>query len=312
MDPVVSVHKDFNLPDADVIIQSSDKIQFHLHRKELAAHKEAFPEAGFGIAGETVLLKEPASVLEVLFRFIYPNLDHDQASLQLRGGKLDQLVVEIDKAAQKYEVADAKLSCKEALSRLATDKKYAIDVFIYCRSQSEEYGGILNAAASKLASSCDAFEVAERLPDKDALIWLKYHKQRHDKIFKAAEDWLDRALASNYCVERYKTGFSSDGICDPCHACLSLWLRKIKINDRTGGASALRTSLQPQNISYYPNYIKHGPHNRSKHCGCETEKDPPRCQFVYKLAELCTEGLNQVWSYTGFLAELGASVPQPQ
>ncbi|KAF9560255.1 hypothetical protein CPC08DRAFT_804988 [Agrocybe pediades] len=104
---------------ADIIVQSSDGVQFHLHRRYLEVNTGALPgvdsdsavelQSGENInegAGDVVIyLPEPASVLEVVFEFVYPR-KHVTMFDQRSGawGETKVPVLPIAEAAEKYKV----------------------------------------------------------------------------------------------------------------------------------------------------------------------------------------------------------------
>jgi len=102
-------HRTVNASDADVVFQSSDGIQFHLHRKNLEANTGAFPGPEFQIQGEVTNLAEPASVLQILFKFLYPRRHPDLEDLDF------SMVAEVAEAAEKYEVFPAINTCNTRL-----------------------------------------------------------------------------------------------------------------------------------------------------------------------------------------------------
>jgi len=91
--------------DADVVFQSSDGVQFHLHRKNLEAVAGAFPGPEFETNGEIANLAEPADVLQILFKFVYPRRHPDLEDLDF------SMVAAIAEAAGKYEVFPAINTC---------------------------------------------------------------------------------------------------------------------------------------------------------------------------------------------------------
>ncbi|KAE9400645.1 hypothetical protein BT96DRAFT_992759 [Gymnopus androsaceus JB14] len=86
----------FNSPDADVVLRSSDNVDFLIHKKNLE-----FLSGGFETRtgpNEFVQLTESSDTLELLFRFTYPRRFPSLKSLQL-----EPLMLLAD-AAEKYEV----------------------------------------------------------------------------------------------------------------------------------------------------------------------------------------------------------------
>ncbi|TFK37167.1 hypothetical protein BDQ12DRAFT_667120 [Crucibulum laeve] len=97
---IIRIARNFNAADADVIIQSCDGVQFHIHKKYLEANTGAFPPAEFNANGEVVNLTENAITLNLLFQFIYP-----KRHPALDSEKFDVLAP-LAEAAEKYEVMD--------------------------------------------------------------------------------------------------------------------------------------------------------------------------------------------------------------
>ncbi|KAJ3904782.1 hypothetical protein F5879DRAFT_800987 [Lentinula edodes] len=89
-----------NAPDADVVVRSSDNVEFRLHKKNLECTTGAFPPAGTPVhIDEIVRLTESAATLEILFQFIHPRRIPSLESLDF-----DSLLP-LAEAAEKYEVA---------------------------------------------------------------------------------------------------------------------------------------------------------------------------------------------------------------
>lgn len=96
-----------NADDGDIIIQSSDEVQFLLHRKNLECFAGAFPIEGLPLKNvpTVVDLPEPASVLEVVFEYIYPKRYRD-----FRDKDFDLLIAVAD-TVEKYQVFAAMPLC---------------------------------------------------------------------------------------------------------------------------------------------------------------------------------------------------------
>ncbi|KAJ3841342.1 hypothetical protein F5878DRAFT_639687 [Lentinula raphanica] len=92
--------KIFNAADADIVILSSDDVQFRLHRKRLELNSGVFPPAELAetSSNEVVRLTESGETLELFFQSMYP-----QKFPSLSGLKVD-LLFELAEAAEKYEV----------------------------------------------------------------------------------------------------------------------------------------------------------------------------------------------------------------
>ncbi|KAJ3769308.1 hypothetical protein FB446DRAFT_224961 [Lentinula raphanica] len=120
----------FNAPDADIIIYSSDNVQFLLHTNNLACNTGAFPwEAVKNLVDpdhnvSVVQLPEPAWILETLFQFIYPRrYDTIISSLRSRFSFWDypKKLLSLAKAADKYEVANFFFPCEVELTHSLSD-----------------------------------------------------------------------------------------------------------------------------------------------------------------------------------------------
>lgn len=93
-------------PEADVIFQSVDGVQFHLHRKYIEVNTGAFPPAEFDTRGEITHLTETSTVLETLFQFVYPQRHPDLDDMDFN------TVSAVAEAAEKYEVFYAMNICR--------------------------------------------------------------------------------------------------------------------------------------------------------------------------------------------------------
>ena len=93
-------------PEADVIFQSVDRVQFHLHRKYIEVNTGAFPPAEFDTRGEITHLTETSTVLETLFQFVYPQRHPDLDDMDF------DTVSAVAEAAEKYEVFYAMNICR--------------------------------------------------------------------------------------------------------------------------------------------------------------------------------------------------------
>lgn len=106
-----------NVPGTDFIVQSSDGVVFHLHRKNLQLHTDdTFPglhDSGSGptasLNQNTILVTEPSSILDIVFRFMYPRR-------QPRIKVMDfQTILAVADAVEKYKFFAAMNLCEEAL-----------------------------------------------------------------------------------------------------------------------------------------------------------------------------------------------------
>ncbi|KAF8168477.1 hypothetical protein B0H34DRAFT_60834 [Crassisporium funariophilum] len=98
--------------NADLILTSSDGVQFHVYRKYLEACTSGFPPAEIPVSGEVVKLSEPAKVLEILLQFIHP-----QRQPSVRDMDID-LFFSLAEAAEKYGVYGAMNTCNNRMYHL--------------------------------------------------------------------------------------------------------------------------------------------------------------------------------------------------
>ncbi|KAJ7434629.1 hypothetical protein B0H11DRAFT_1938394 [Mycena galericulata] len=100
----------FHAADADITIQSSDGVLFKLHRKNLQVHSVVFADAESATlpenGSEVVQLSETSEILDLLFQFMYPQLQPDLKTLEFR------LLAGMAEAAEKYMVFSALTLCR--------------------------------------------------------------------------------------------------------------------------------------------------------------------------------------------------------
>ncbi|KAE9383309.1 hypothetical protein BT96DRAFT_844178, partial [Gymnopus androsaceus JB14] len=90
--------------DADVVIRSSDNVDFRLHKKNLEC------TTGFFLM-DPVKLSESSSTLMILFQFIYPRRFPSLKELDFQSLRL------LVEAAEKYEVFGLIYACEVNLRR---------------------------------------------------------------------------------------------------------------------------------------------------------------------------------------------------
>ncbi|KIK55362.1 hypothetical protein GYMLUDRAFT_76580 [Collybiopsis luxurians FD-317 M1] len=95
----------FNSADADIVVQSSDNVQFHLHKNNLQCTTGGLPPVDISNDKETVYFPESSATLELLFQFVYPRQFPSLTSLDF-----DSLLL-LAEAAEKYKVFAACTAC---------------------------------------------------------------------------------------------------------------------------------------------------------------------------------------------------------
>ncbi|TFK64126.1 hypothetical protein BDN72DRAFT_802477 [Pluteus cervinus] len=164
-DDVYYLSHEFRSPEADVIFQSSDKVKFHLFKKELAILSGGFPPAELvSDPKEIVKLPEGAVVLNTLFAFTRPQRYPDLHDLEIEG------LVELGDVAEKYEVYPAIMACK-IIMRMKISA-HPLEVFVYAAKY--DYLDLLDATAPSVLGTplleLDGLE----LPRKFFTAWLRY------------------------------------------------------------------------------------------------------------------------------------------
>lgn len=86
--------------DADITFLSSDNVYFRLHRINLDTHSEGFspPSSTLSPVREAVPLTETSAVLELLFQFMYPQVQPDLDTVPF------ETLAGLAEAAEKYQV----------------------------------------------------------------------------------------------------------------------------------------------------------------------------------------------------------------
>ncbi|RXW23648.1 hypothetical protein EST38_g2192 [Candolleomyces aberdarensis] len=106
---------------ADIIFISSDGVRYGIHAKNLEVNTGGFPpintQNGLSVTSEPVLLPENSSVLDLLFRFIYPI---DRPNVEDMDFKT---VIKLAEAAEKYQVYSAAHVCRLCLLRFGNFMK---------------------------------------------------------------------------------------------------------------------------------------------------------------------------------------------
>lgn len=93
--------------DADVIFQSVDGVQYHIHRKNLQCCAAAFPPDEFESDKHEIMhLPEISRCLDLLFAFMYPEPTPDVRSMPI------DVVIDLAEAAEKYQAFAVMTICK--------------------------------------------------------------------------------------------------------------------------------------------------------------------------------------------------------
>ncbi|KAF9458523.1 hypothetical protein BDZ94DRAFT_1173489 [Collybia nuda] len=104
-----------NASDADIVFKSADNVLFNIHRKNLEATTGAFPVFEASKQGQSVLLNESSTTLDLMFQYIYPMPQPDIPSLAFEALAL------LTEAVEKYRVFPAMLICKIHMQKFLPD-----------------------------------------------------------------------------------------------------------------------------------------------------------------------------------------------
>ncbi|KAF4623319.1 hypothetical protein D9613_001449 [Agrocybe pediades] len=201
--PEGKVHPRFNGNGADLIVQSCDGVQFHLHRRYLEVNTGAFPgtdavevQSISGRPGDVTYLPEPASVLEVVFEFVYPRKHvtmFDQPSTAW--GETKVLVLPIAEAAEKYEVYPL-MAATIAVMRTSDSLLVVNKDGFLAHAVRHDYPDLADRAALVLAHvrGRDLERLLRVLPDNAVIPWICY-QQSWREIFTLTK----RFIGLDYC-----------------------------------------------------------------------------------------------------------------
>ncbi|TFK69374.1 hypothetical protein BDN72DRAFT_857768 [Pluteus cervinus] len=157
----------FHSDTADVIFLSSDRVKFHIHRKNLESTTAAFPGPEFRLTqGEIVPLTESAGTLELLFQFSYPQRQPELTKVGF------EKIVPLAEAVEKYEVFPAMPACYRMMEmHIRTNPA---EVFAYAGKHG--YNDLADEAAPLLIGK-PLNQMFKLLPPALALPWVSYREQ---------------------------------------------------------------------------------------------------------------------------------------
>ncbi|CAA7269260.1 unnamed protein product [Cyclocybe aegerita] len=208
-------HAEFNAPDADITIQSSNLVLFRLHRKNLEMHTGGFPGGDLKMVqarpDEVISLSERSNVLELLFKFVYP-----RRQPSLKGLPFDTILA-LAEAVEKYEVYSAMRLCEVRLREfLPKEAARILDHAI-----KHDYPDLIEACVPALARQ-PLLDVLDKLPLKYARAWARYHEAWR-QIFQSAIQRINE----KYCGGNPNNCYS--GGSDRCRTMASIaWILQLE------------------------------------------------------------------------------------
>ena len=109
---------------ADVIFQSVDGIQYHIHRKNLQCCAIAFPPDEFESDKQEIIhLTETSRCLDLLFAFMYPQSTPDVRNMPI------EVVIELAEASEKYQASSVMTVCRLTMMYVLSSVSRAIFSF---------------------------------------------------------------------------------------------------------------------------------------------------------------------------------------
>ncbi|KDR82813.1 hypothetical protein GALMADRAFT_112866 [Galerina marginata CBS 339.88] len=234
----------FNSGNADIKFRSIDGIEFDLHRALLQAHAGAFPGPEIDTQGEIVQLTEPATVLQVLFDFIYPKRHSDLEDKDF------EFMAALAEAVEKYEVYSLMPLCNARLRTFLP--RHAENILIH--AVKHDYPKIINEVLPYLPRS-SFVSILERLPPCYMLAWARY-VEAWARVFKLGRRYINELASEavimapspksskrrvSLCDCRSPTGASPSCVCCFCYISLSKWITQL---DEIDTISALNHALK--------------------------------------------------------------------
>uniref|UniRef100_A0A8H7XV64 BTB domain-containing protein n=1 Tax=Psilocybe cubensis TaxID=181762 RepID=A0A8H7XV64_PSICU len=151
--------------DSDITIISGDNVAFKLHRKYLDVNTGVFPGAEIvDSKEEPIHLQEPASVLAIVFQFLYP-----RKHPKLNDESFDT-VLAVSEAVEKYQVFSAMNTCETRLIKYLQTPEHAAEILGHAIKH--DYPDIINTAVPHLARA-PLMPLLEKLPQHCVLPWVR-------------------------------------------------------------------------------------------------------------------------------------------
>ena len=180
MSPTTAFGPPFDHDDADIILRSSDQVDFHVHKIILSLSSPFFksmfslPQPNEGVPEKhhpiVVDMSEDRTTIEALLTFIYPAVVSDPPEFDSLDKIMDAFV-----AAKKYDMAIA----SERLKQQFAQSKFAKDdpVIAFCAAHSRKLRDAARIAAmASLKYPMNLDKVAEKLQHIDGVAFYQLYK----------------------------------------------------------------------------------------------------------------------------------------
>ncbi|KAJ3825495.1 hypothetical protein F5878DRAFT_325480 [Lentinula raphanica] len=167
----------FNANDADVVIRSSDNVDFRLHKKNLEFATGGFPPTTTSSdSGEVVKLDETAATLDIMFQFVYPKRYPPLYKMEFEDLML------LAEAAEKYQVFALMNTCEFHLRKFL-EEPYAMRILEFAAAH--DYRGLIEELAMVLIDQ-PLSAIADKIPDYTIYkLWSAYREERMRLLFHA-------------------------------------------------------------------------------------------------------------------------------
>ncbi|KDR67276.1 hypothetical protein GALMADRAFT_105931 [Galerina marginata CBS 339.88] len=268
------VNTKFSVYDSDIEVRSVDGFIFQLHRVVLAVSTGAFPGSEMDTGGEIVQLMEPASVLGILFGFLYPKQHPD-----LQGERFEMLAA-VAEAAGKYEVFSAEDACNERLVKFVP--QYAPEILVHAIKH--DYSRLLSATLPHFTRA-PLLATIEKLSPAYMLPWVRYY-EAWTSLFKETKGYIKKIRTT---TGRCHSSTTWDGMENEiCEICLESLNKLVAHLEGIETLTTLDDTLQSPNTKLSKAVLK---------CCGRAEK----CPFIGDVTAVCKTKIEQIPSFATFL-----------
>ncbi|THU82874.1 hypothetical protein K435DRAFT_766272 [Dendrothele bispora CBS 962.96] len=163
------VSKSFNHPTSDITLQSSDRVLFKVHRRNLEMYSQVSPTQ----SSEIVHLSESSAVLDLMFQYMYLQPQPD-----LRKVDFD-VVKDLAEAVEKYCVYSAMGALNVRMREHIPSQP--VDVLLYAIRHN--YPELINESA-EATLEFPPYPMLQRVPLEVFSAWISYQQTYHVLLSK--------------------------------------------------------------------------------------------------------------------------------
>ncbi|KAJ2918842.1 hypothetical protein MD484_g1609, partial [Candolleomyces efflorescens] len=184
--------------DVDIVFISSDRVRYGIHSKNLEASTGGFPpvrsQSGLSVTSEPVPLTESSSVLNLLFRFIYPMDRPKVEDMEFK------IVIELAEAAEKYQVFSAVHVCRLCLRYSGNFiMKHPVEIALFAAKHG--YPDLLELTRAH-GALLPLSTVVALLPQHLVLPWIKY-REKWEEVYREVPDMFGQKCHSSRSISSY-------------------------------------------------------------------------------------------------------------